>query len=643
MIREISKRHIRLSLGMSGGWVNVYPSTRPSKRRSFTDLGIRASFLLGFGVMVILMLVVSSAAFFITASTVRSTSEILDRRLPDTLGVLRAAQAFDALAGTGGPLISVMTETARITAFKRVEHAQQLFDQTLLDLQPISDASVASDVDNIVSLGAELTDNLDQLQVLANQRVALIQAKQTASDNLISILQLFQQLLTYRMRILESDTDVIALIMSLPSPPLERVGDMARETAPMMPLSRFHAEIAAIGSRQLAGAQDATLTALSLSRQIFSTALTNATTTLEKLPPELVTALEQPFAQLHSMAHSPEGLLGLREQELTLLRQSEALALANQQITARVNDATSVLVSRELNEIAQAGEAATLLQLRYQWALVLLTAVAVFGIAVFLYRHVWQYLIARMTLLSDNMQQIAVRNYDIKLAAEGDDELGRLGAAVRQFRAIALDAGRREADLQSSHKLAEEALAALEIKAQELEVLNAKLAELSTSDFLTGLANRRRFDEVFATEWARSTRTGSALAIIMLDVDHFKLFNDRYGHQDGDNCLRKLAEVLKQHVGRATDLAARYGGEEFCIISTDADLRGVLVLAERIRASIQAIAIKHEDSSVGVVTVSIGVASMIPSLDHDSAELLLAADHALYRAKASGRNCVTSA
>ncbi|MDP1756096.1 MAG: GGDEF domain-containing protein [Pseudohongiella sp.] len=157
------------------------------------------------------------------------------------------------------------------------------------------------------------------------------------------------------------------------------------------------------------------------------------------------------------------------------------------------------------------------------------------------------------------------------------------------------------------------------------------------------MANRRRFDEVFATEWARSTRNGSALAIIMLDVDHFKLFNDRYGHQAGDNCLRKLAEVLKQHVGRATDLAARYGGEEFCIISTDADLSGVLVLAERIRANIQAIAIKHEDSSVGVVTVSIGVASMVPSLNHESAELLLAADHALYRAKASGRNCVKSA
>ncbi len=619
------------------------PSTNQSIRRSFTELGIRASFLLGFGVMGVLMVLVSSAAFFITASTGRATSELLDQRLPDTLGVLRAAQAFDALAGTGGPLLSVMTETARTTAFERVDHAQQLFDQTLLDLQPISDETVAHDVERIIGLGAELTDNLSQLRLLANQRVALVRAKESASDRLISNLQLFQQLLTYRMRILESDTDVIALMMSLPSPPLERVGDMARETAPMMPLARFYAEIESIGSRQLAGAQDASLTALSLSRQIISTALINAKTTLEKLPTELSIALQLPFAQLQNMAHASDGLLGLREQELILLMQSETLELANQQITARVNDATSVLVGRELNEIAQAGEAAALLQLRYQWALALLTVFAVFGIVVFMYRHVLQYLIARMTLLSSNMQQIAAGNFDITLAAEGDDELGRLGAAVRQFRTIALDAGRREAELQSSHKMAKEALAALEQKAQELEALNIKLAELSTSDFLTGLANRRRFDDVLSTEWARATRTGSALAIIMLDVDHFKLFNDRYGHQAGDNCLRKLAEVLKQHVGRASDLAARYGGEEFCVICTDSDLSGVLVLAEKIRASFQATGIPHEDSTDGVVTVSIGVASLVPSIRGDSDELLRAADHALYRAKALGRNRVEQA
>lgn len=621
----------------------MYPLTNSSIRRAFTGLGIRASFLLGFGVMGMLMILVSSAAFFITSSTVSSTSEILNQRLPDTLGVLRAGQTFDSLAATGGPLLSVMTDAARDTAFERVEQARYLFNETLLELQPISNQSVAEDMESIINLGIELNENLDQLQALANQRVALIVAKESARNSLLSNLQLFQQLLTYRMRILESDTDVIAMMMSLPSPSLERVGAMARETAPMMPLARFHAEIEAIGSRQLAGAQDATLTALNLSRQIISTALTNATTTHDKLPPDLVAALEQPFAQLQNMVHSPQGLLGLREQELILLAQSEKLEFANQQITARVNDATSILVSQELNEIAQAGETATLMQVRYKWALALLTGVAVFGVAMFLYLHVLQYLIGRMSQLSSNMQQIAVGNYDITLAAEGVDELGRLGAAVRQFRTIALEAGRRETELQSSHKKTEDALAALELKARELEVLNAKLAELSTSDFLTGLANRRRFDEVFGTEWARATRTGNALAIIMLDVDHFKLFNDRYGHQAGDECLRKLAEVLKQQVGRATDLAARYGGEEFCIISADADLSGVLMLAERIRASIQAIAIKHEDSSEGVVTVSIGVASMVPSLNGDSAELLRAADHALYRAKASGRNCVETA
>lgn len=172
----------------------------------------------------------------------------------------------------------------------------------------------------------------------------------------------------------------------------------------------------------------------------------------------------------------------------------------------------------------------------------------------------------------------------------------------------------------------------------ELEEANRVLSKLSHTDGLTGVANRRRFDEMLAQEWARAMRSGQTLALIMLDVDHFKLFNDRYGHLAGDDCLRSIARVLTEQCRRAGDQPARYGGEEFVILVAEDDAAGALHLAERVRHAIEALGIPHLGSAHEVVTVSLGVAVAQPRLGDDAQTLISRADAALYRAKHGGRN-----
>ncbi|SHM73659.1 diguanylate cyclase (GGDEF) domain-containing protein [Duganella sacchari] len=180
-------------------------------------------------------------------------------------------------------------------------------------------------------------------------------------------------------------------------------------------------------------------------------------------------------------------------------------------------------------------------------------------------------------------------------------------------------------------------------RTQELQESNRKLTALSATDGLTGLANRRSFDEALAREWRRAQRAGEPLALAMIDVDCFKLYNDNYGHQAGDTCLRQVARVLDEGVHRATDLAARYGGEEFAFIAPLNSASQAADMAEKIRAALQALKLPHAHAPAGCVTVSIGVASVIPSEDQTPALLLEAADQALYRAKHAGRNCVMQA
>ena len=173
------------------------------------------------------------------------------------------------------------------------------------------------------------------------------------------------------------------------------------------------------------------------------------------------------------------------------------------------------------------------------------------------------------------------------------------------------------------------------------EQYRRKLERLSKTDDLTGIANRRHFDAVLTREYARHTRSGETLALILADVDHFKAFNDCYGHVAGDDCLRRIGGILAANASRATDLAARYGGEEFACILPMTDLEGACAIAEQIRQALEALAIPHMGSSTaGVVTASFGVATMRCTKDRTFSEVVAAADKLLYAAKSSGRNCV---
>jgi diguanylate cyclase (GGDEF)-like protein len=175
-------------------------------------------------------------------------------------------------------------------------------------------------------------------------------------------------------------------------------------------------------------------------------------------------------------------------------------------------------------------------------------------------------------------------------------------------------------------------------RTQELEDANARLARLSTLDGLTGIANRRLFDEVLAREWARCARHGEPLALALLDVDHFKRYNDCYGHQTGDDALRLVAQTLSAGLRRSSDFVARYGGEEFAFIAPGTDAATARALAEQLCAALRAQQQPHAGAPSGLLTASVGVAVGLPGSDDSADALLRRADAALYAAKASGRD-----
>ncbi|MBI4983773.1 MAG: diguanylate cyclase [Rhodocyclales bacterium] len=167
------------------------------------------------------------------------------------------------------------------------------------------------------------------------------------------------------------------------------------------------------------------------------------------------------------------------------------------------------------------------------------------------------------------------------------------------------------------------------------------LESLAHCDALTGIPNRRRFDEALETEWLRCQRNALPLAVLMIDIDHFKLYNDHFGHGAGDRCLVTLATLLTRFLARAADLAARYGGEEFVVILPETDLDGAARLAERLRQQVVAQGIPHAPAAgVRHVTISVGCAAVVPADGKPSAGLLAAADLKLYEAKERGRNRV---
>lgn len=165
------------------------------------------------------------------------------------------------------------------------------------------------------------------------------------------------------------------------------------------------------------------------------------------------------------------------------------------------------------------------------------------------------------------------------------------------------------------------------------------LRSLAFIDGLTGVANRRRFDESLQAEWRRCRRSETPVALLMIDIDHFKRYNDHYGHQAGDACLQAVAATLKQRFSRSHDLVARYGGEEFTCLMPECNFVAGLAKAEELRAAVVALGIPHADSpTANVVTLSIGIGARYPSAAESPESLLAAADAALYIAKSEGRN-----
>jgi two-component system chemotaxis family response regulator WspR len=187
----------------------------------------------------------------------------------------------------------------------------------------------------------------------------------------------------------------------------------------------------------------------------------------------------------------------------------------------------------------------------------------------------------------------------------------------------------------------DEAYRALRVSQQQLLDTNLVLQRLMNSDGLTGLSNRRHFDEYLELEWRRSIREQTQLSLLMIDVDYFKAYNDAFGHLEGDEALRQVAKAIRANSSRPSDLPARYGGEEFALVLPNTSPGGARLLAEKLRQSIASMNIPHIAPSQGSsLTVSIGLATVVPQVGSHSRQLIQSADQGLYAAKHNGRNQV---
>ncbi len=252
-----------------------------------------------------------------------------------------------------------------------------------------------------------------------------------------------------------------------------------------------------------------------------------------------------------------------------------------------------------------------------------------------------------ITALRDELSGRAQRLQLTRRIADGL----RLGALVlllwvglmvlRRLRRDMAEQARLQSEIRAANEHLEESV---RLRTAELEEANRRLAALSTTDALTGLSNRRQFDEVWHAEWQRAARGGLALAVVLIDVDQFKAYNDHYGHPAGDECLRRVASILAREVRRSGELVARYGGEEFVLVLPGADTEEARAVAERVRRAVEEAGIEHVGTgTTPVVTISAGVVSGRPRHASDAEALLREADVALYLAKQQGRNRVMTA
>jgi diguanylate cyclase (GGDEF)-like protein len=248
----------------------------------------------------------------------------------------------------------------------------------------------------------------------------------------------------------------------------------------------------------------------------------------------------------------------------------------------------------------------------------------------------------------------AIRSYrDIVTIEDARHEIAVLNEKLQDFnrtleetvkiRTQELEAKNRElerevqARLKAQEKL-QEINKALDLANKELDLANHQLISAANQDGLTNIANRRRFDDYFNQTWRQALREQKILTLLLCDIDYFKLFNDTYGHIEGDRCLQRVAETLETAIERPMDLAARYGGEEFALILPNTDLQGGRVIAEKLLAAIAQLGIVHTSSPISdLVTLSIGVAGLLPTPQITAQTLLSAADVALYEAKKKGR------
>ncbi len=232
-----------------------------------------------------------------------------------------------------------------------------------------------------------------------------------------------------------------------------------------------------------------------------------------------------------------------------------------------------------------------------------------------------------LTQLQELSAGMGSGNYDTTLNYQSSDELGNL---VRSFVIMREDIKERESEIHEAN--------------ENLSQLNQKLEQISNTDTLTNLANRRHFDETLAKEISRHSRQSIPLALIICDIDYFKQYNDTYGHQQGDKCLRQVANSIKKTSARGEDLVARYGGEEFAVILPNTNEEQASKIAEKIRARVHDLDLSHKTSEVSDhVSVSLGFACVIPDSGTTMSDLIEDADRALYRAKREGRNRVRAA
>ena len=229
---------------------------------------------------------------------------------------------------------------------------------------------------------------------------------------------------------------------------------------------------------------------------------------------------------------------------------------------------------------------------------------------------------------------IREQRYDVTVDVVAKDDLGDLARAFNSM----------VGEIRKAYDKLEMYTHDLEHKVKErtihLEEANKKLQELSQVDGLTKINNRRYFDMRLDELWREYARLTHPISIILIDIDYFKKYNDSYGHQAGDNCLCAVATIIKNQVTRSSDVVARYGGEEFVVVAC-VDSDAAFMLAEKIRLAVEALSIEHKSSVKGIVSISLGIASSIPSPNSNISDLINRADQALYKSKENGRDMIS--